>query len=1650
MEQSLYELLRQCTVRISLSGRAEHGTGFFVAPGLILTCAHVIKGSKQETGSVEVYWGDQTYSATIKTIQVDADLALLQISLTKHPCVYLQIGVTPFDTLYSYGYTDDHPDGDPATFTLEGRNQEGQLKFKFGQVRPGLSGAPVLNARTGYVCGIVQLTRDRNDDLGGRAIPTTTVFRELPEIEPLQRQFHLIDQRWTTLLPSPVGDQNRQRLLKKVRAFWITNVLEKSLQGATLIAPDLSKQPEATVDPWHRVLQQPDKAAEPLPAGTLITQVYDGAEGELLILGEPGSGKTTLLLELARELLDRASINENHPIPVVFNLASWTARRQSIINWLVNELNDKYRVPHKLGQSWVNANQILPLLDGLDEVPKEHRAACVNAINAYRLDHGLVPIVICSRSADYLALTTRVQIQQAVAVQLLTPQQIDGYLSSGGKQLEAVRVALRDDPTLHELVETPLMLNLLALAYQGKSIEDLQTEPTFAARRQYIFTTYIQRMLQRRGPEIHYTAQQTTRWLAWLAYQMKQHSQVEFYMERMQLDWYLENWWSRLSYSAIVRSGIGLCSGLLSTLLFTFLFWLLGGLAFGTALESALLGGLIFGLFVGLIIPLEREIKPAEVIAWSWGGVWQRLVKIPSLKAALLFGLPFGVVSGFFLGQFYRISSWPIFGLIFGLLGALIFGQLFRQVHALPSDSLDKQASSVSQQGVRYSVRSKLFIGLIFGLVGGLLYVLLSGLIFALLIILGQLYTLASGSSSGLLQEWSFALFCTLFSGLLYVLVSGLSTGLISREKITIKPIEMAIWLWGDLWQRLGRIKGLMYGVVNGLLYGLLSGLLFGVHYGLHSELISGLVIGLIAGLLFWLFGAIAFWIFNALISGLSNSMMDEHTLVRTNQGMRNSVRNSLLTSLVFGLIGGLVFFGLSFGLFFKSSNTMPLSLLAGLVFGVFGGLVSGLTVGLANGGAAYIQHITLKLLLWRARSLPWHYVRFLDYAAERILLRKVGGGYIFIHRLLLEHFTTLNIVSTSSQAASRSACLKIIPSTLIRAVLIMSILVGILFIALSSLTTNLSHIYPSPGMELVFQDSLKANSSGFWPTGQDPAHDGTCTFTSRGYQISITKQRTIYYCTTDRLTYSNFALEAQVVIVKGNGGGIVFRANAGSGSYHYFWINQAAEYGFTIYRNHRFITTLSSGSSFAIRVGLNQTNLLAVVAQGNTFDLYANHRLIKTVNDPGYTYAQGQLGFTAESTNATTIVQYTHVRVWISSGMQSTTPAHFYPHSSWNSILNEPMNKDNGIWHSSTSPIDGGSCTFTANSYQVSIIKQQSFYFCTNNHTDLSNGAIEVQLTIVKGDDGDIVFRANANSGSYYYFRISQKGSYLLSIHHNNHSSSILGSGFSSAIHTGLNRTNLIAVVMQGNIFDLYANHQFITSINDFNGTSTHGLLGFGANENNNATLLRFANAQVWSSGTHVGEKQANVDAYPPDHWNLVLNEPMNKNDGSWIESTNRSTGASCTFNRNTYEVDSMLKNHFVYCDIQGPDYSSIAVEVQLTIIKGDGGGIIFRADGSNYYNFRLRQNGDYGLYLYKNHHPIIIGVGSNGAIHTGLNQANVIAVIARGNVFDLYINHHFTTTIIDPDHTYAHGQFGLTAAAYDNSTQVHYTNIKVWTPGF
>jgi hypothetical protein len=71
-------------------------------------------------------------------------------------------------------------------------------------------------------------------------------------------------------------------------------------------------------------------------------------------------------------------------------------------------------------------------------------------------------------------------------------------------------------------------------------------------------------------------------------------------------------------------------------------------------------------------------------------------------------------------------------------------------------------------------------------------------------------------------------------------------------------------------------------------------------------------------------------------------------------------------------------------------------------------GLISGLVGGLSVGGRAWLQYHFLRRLLRHQDLIPKDYVRFLDYAAERVYLRKVGGGYIFVHRLLQEYFCDL------------------------------------------------------------------------------------------------------------------------------------------------------------------------------------------------------------------------------------------------------------------------------------------------------------------------------------------------------------------------------------------------------------------------------------------------------------------------------------------------------------------------------------------------------------------------------------------------------------------------------------------------------------------
>jgi hypothetical protein len=69
------------------------------------------------------------------------------------------------------------------------------------------------------------------------------------------------------------------------------------------------------------------------------------------------------------------------------------------------------------------------------------------------------------------------------------------------------------------------------------------------------------------------------------------------------------------------------------------------------------------------------------------------------------------------------------------------------------------------------------------------------------------------------------------------------------------------------------------------------------------------------------------------------------------------------------------------------------------------------------------VQHWVLRLLCALSGAAPWRYARFLDYAAERILLRRVGGSYIFVHRMLLEYFAGVETITEPVAAPTCTQC---------------------------------------------------------------------------------------------------------------------------------------------------------------------------------------------------------------------------------------------------------------------------------------------------------------------------------------------------------------------------------------------------------------------------------------------------------------------------------------------------------------------------------------------------------------------------------------------------------------------------------------------------
>jgi hypothetical protein len=202
-DEALLSVLRAATVRIDVDG-VNSGTGFFVASGHVVTCHHVIEPALvpvPDWGRVGVHdasgecWRVTDRSRSDK----DVDLASLRLNGTSDwPVVRLDDGIAVGDPLYTWGFPTDKQDGVPATFETEGRlgGRQSWIKFKAGQVVKGMSGAPLLNRRTGGVAAIMKRTRDPTQDIGGLGISVEALLRSFDYLSKANFDTLRRDGRW--------------------------------------------------------------------------------------------------------------------------------------------------------------------------------------------------------------------------------------------------------------------------------------------------------------------------------------------------------------------------------------------------------------------------------------------------------------------------------------------------------------------------------------------------------------------------------------------------------------------------------------------------------------------------------------------------------------------------------------------------------------------------------------------------------------------------------------------------------------------------------------------------------------------------------------------------------------------------------------------------------------------------------------------------------------------------------------------------------------------------------------------------------------------------------------------------------------------------------------------------------------------------------------------------------------------------------------------------------------------------------------------------------------------------------------------------------------------------------------------------------------
>ncbi|WP_433327356.1 NACHT domain-containing protein [Spirillospora sp. CA-294931] len=543
--------------------------------------------------------------------------------------------------------------------------------------------------------------------------------------------------------------------------------------------------------------------------GALADRFRRTRRRRLVILGGPGTGKTTLALQLLLHLLATRDHHPGEPVPVLLPVADWDTRRHPRLqDWIADRLTGDYpalRSPElgaEVARALAARGHILPVLDGLDELPPLAQTAVITALN--RSLGGDDQLVLTSRTTEFTAaVTTAGDVITSAAVlepRPLTPAAAADHLTrclppSPGPAWQQTLTALRATPSadqtppgqaaaLADLAATPLGLWLVRTVYTAPGADptpltDPVRFPTSAALQAHLFDQIIPTLIDARPPSDNsadpfrprrrHDPAQVRHWLGYLAHHLTTQPAPGGHGGQGTRDL---AWWRlaatthtftpttrlRLTLTPTLTTGlaVGLTFGLMTS----------GGLAaalvvgFTTGLTAVLASGLAYGLTFGLTARSWAQDSPGyadlHIRRRSTALARNLATRLP---LGLAYGLAAGLASGLASGLADRLAygnsggfGWELTGWlvsagpVFGLPLALALGIMAWAATPAPTHHATTPMSSWRTDRklnlLRVSAPTLAF-GLAFTLVG-----LMGGPVVALTF--GLAFGLAVGFSGGL------------------------------------------------------------------------------------------------------------------------------------------------------------------------------------------------------------------------------------------------------------------------------------------------------------------------------------------------------------------------------------------------------------------------------------------------------------------------------------------------------------------------------------------------------------------------------------------------------------------------------------------------------------------------------------------------------------------------------------------------------------------------------------------------------------------------------------------------------------------------------------------------------------------------------------